>query len=53
MDDTIGECRHCRIKNEEAERRAELEDAEFRKEQMYREKTPDRNVQEDSEGYSW
>ena len=53
MDDTIGECKNCRIKREDAERRAELEDAEFRKEQMYREKTPDRNVQEDSEGYSW
>ena len=53
MDDTIGECRHCRIQRDQAERRAELEDAEFRKEQMYREKTPDRNVQEDSEGYSW
>ena len=53
MDDTIGECRDCCIKREHDERRAELEDEEFRKEQMYREKAPDRNAQEDSEGYAW
>ena len=53
MDDTIGECKHCRIQREDEERREELSSEEFRKEQMYREKTPDRNAQEDSEGYSW
>lgn len=53
MDDTIGECRACRIKREQEQRSADLRDEEFRREQMHRDRTPDKNVQEDSEGYSW
>ena len=52
MDDTIGECRHCRIKHEDADRRAELESAEFRKEQMHRDIEIEEN-EEDSQGYTW
>ena len=54
MDDSMnGECRACMLKRQAAERRAELSDEAFRREQMHRDTVPDKNVQEDSEGFAW
>ena len=53
MDESMdGECRACMLKRQATERREELRDQQFRREQMHREHT-DKNLQEDSEGYAW